>query len=123
MFYQSETSTTAMEPNFFEMDLDKVVGLAYWGAIDYLGESMGWPIKGWNQGVFDISLQPKPDAYFLKSMFSDEPSVHIAVIEKGKKGEQMWNGINVAIGSYSENWNRLEGEKLSLYTYTNAEEV
>ena len=43
-----------MGPNFYEMDLDKVVGLAYWGAIDYLGESMGWPIKGWNQGVFDI---------------------------------------------------------------------
>ena len=123
MFYQSEASTGAMGPNFFEMDLDKVVGLAYWGAIDYLGESMGWPIKGWNQGVFDISLQPKPDAYFLKSMFSDTPSVHLAVIEKGKKGEQMWNGINVAIGSYSENWNRKEGEKLSLYTYTNAEEV
>ena len=123
MFYQSEASTGAMGPNFFEMDLDKVVGLAYWGAIDYLGESMGWPIKGWNQGVFDISLQPKPDAYFLKSMFSDTPSVHLAVIEKGKKGEQMWNGINVAIGSYSENWNRKEGEKLSLYTYTNADEV
>ena len=123
MFYQSEASTGAMGPNFFEMNLDKVVGLAYWGAIDYLGESMGWPIKGWNQGVFDISLQPKPDAYFLKSMFSDTPSVHLAVIEKGKKGEQMWNGINVAIGSYSENWNRKDGEKLSLYTYTNAEEV
>ena len=123
IFYQSEASTGAMGPNFFEMDLDKVVGLAYWGAIDYLGESMGWPIKGWNQGVFDISLQPKPDAYFLKSMFSDAPSVHLAVIEKGKKGEQMWNGVNVAIGSYSENWNRTDGEKLSLYTYTNAEEV
>ena len=123
IFYQSEASTAAMGPNYFEMDLDKVVGLAYWGAIDYLGESMGWPIKGWNQGVFDISLQPKPDAYFLKSIFSDEPTVHLAVIEKGKKGEQMWNGVNVAIGSYSENWNRQEGEKLSLYTYTNAEEV
>ena len=122
-FYQSEASTAAMGPNFYEMDRDKVIGLAYWGAIDYLGESMGWPIKGWNQGVFDISLQPKPDAYFLKSMFSDTPSVHLAVIEKGKKGEQMWNGVNVAIGSYSENWNRPDGEKLSLYTYTNAEEV
>ena len=123
VFYQSEASTAAMGPNFFEMDLDRVIGLAYWGAIDYLGESMGWPVKGWNQGVFDISLQPKPDAYFLKSMFSNEPSVHLAIIENGNKGEQMWNGINVAIGKFSENWNRTEGEKLSLFTYTNAEEV
>lgn len=121
-FYQSEASVAAMGPNFYEMDLDKVIGLAYWGAIDYLGESMGWPIKGWNQGVFDLSLQPKPDAYFVKSMFKDEPTVHIGVIEKSG-GNIQWNGINVSAGKLSENWNREAGEKVSLYTYTNGDEV
>ncbi|MFW5506600.1 MAG: glycoside hydrolase family 2 protein, partial [Segatella copri] len=96
-FYQSEASVAAMGPNFYEMDRDKVIGLAYWGAIDYLGESMGWPVKGWNQGVFDLSLQPKPDAYFVKSMFTDEPTVHIGVIEKSG-GNIQWNGINVSAG-------------------------
>ena len=121
-FYQSEASTAAMGPNFYEMDRDKVLGLAYWGAIDYLGESMGWPVKGWNQGVFDLSLQPKPDAYFVKSMFSDEPTVHIGIIEKAG-GNVQWNGINVSAGKLSENWNREAGEKVSLYTYTNGDEV
>ena len=121
-FYQSEASVAAMGPNFYEMDLDKVIGLAYWGAIDYLGESMGWPIKGWNQGVFDLSLQPKPDAYFVKSMFTDEPTVHIGVIEKSG-GNIQWNGINVSAGKLSENWNREAGEQVSLYTYTNGDEV
>ena len=121
-FYQSEASVAAMGPNFYEMDLDKVIGLAYWGAIDYLGESMGWPIKGWNQGVFDLSLQPKPDAYFVKSMFSEEPVVHIGIIEKSG-GNIQWNGINVSAGKLSENWNREAGEQVSLYTYTNADEV
>lgn len=121
-FYQSEASVAAMGPNFYEMDRDKVLGLAYWGAIDYLGESMGWPIKGWNQGVFDLSLQPKPDAYFVKSMFSEEPVVHIGIIEKSD-GNIQWNGINVSAGKLSENWNREVGEKVSLYTYTNADEV
>lgn len=121
-FYQSEASVAAMGPNFYEMDRDKVIGLAYWGAIDYLGESMGWPIKGWNQGVFDLSLQPKPDAYFVKSMFTDEPTVHIGVIEKSG-GNIQWNGINVSAGKLSENWNREEGEQVSLYTYTNGDEV
>ncbi len=121
-FYQSEASVAAMGPNFYEMDRDKVLGLAYWGAIDYLGESMGWPVKGWNQGVFDLSLQPKPDAYFVKSMFTDEPTVHIGVIEKSG-GNIQWNGINVSAGKLSENWNREAGEKVSLYTYTNADEV
>ena len=121
-FYQSEASVAAMGPNFYEMDRDKVLGLAYWGAIDYLGESMGWPVKGWNQGVFDLSLQPKPDAYFVKSMFSEEPVVHIGIIEKSG-GNIQWNGINVSAGKLSENWNREVGEKVSLYTYTNADEV
>lgn len=121
-FYQSEASVAAMGPNFYEMNLDKVIGLAYWGAIDYLGESMGWPIKGWNQGVFDLSLQPKPDAYFVKSMFTDEPTVHIGVIEKSG-GNIQWNGINVSAGKLSENWNREAGEQVSLYTYTNGDEV
>ena len=121
-FYQSEASVAAMGPNFYEMDLDKVIGLAYWGAIDYLGESMGWPIKGWNQGVFDLSLQPKPDAYFVKSMFTDEPTVHIGVIEKSG-GNIQWNGINVSAGKLSENWNREAGEQVSLHTYTNGDEV
>ena len=121
-FYQSEASVAAMGPNFYEMARDKVLGLAYWGANDYLGESMGWPVKGWNQGVLDLSLQPKPDAYFVKSMFKDEPTVHIGVIEKSG-GNIQWNGINVSAGKLSENWNREAGEKVSLYTYTNGDEV
>ncbi len=122
MFYQSEANASGMGPNFYEMDLDRVLGLAYWGSIDYLGESLGWPAKGWNQGVFDLSLQPKPDAYFVKSMFSDEPTVHIGIIEKAA-GNTQWNGVNVAVGKLSENWNREAGETVSLYTYTNGDEV
>ena len=121
-FYQSEATMAAMGPNMFEMDLDKVVGLAYWGAIDYLGESQGWPAKGWSQGCFYIDLEPKPKAYLMKSMFADrEPVVHIAVIDS--KGDQMWNGVQTGSDGMSDHWNRVEGQRLSLYTYTNAEEV
>jgi len=72
--------------------------------------------------VFALSLQPKPDAYFVKSMFCDEPTVHIGIIEKAG-GNVQWNGINVSAGKLSENWNREAGEMVSLYTYTNADEV
>ncbi len=121
-FYQSEASTSAMGPNFFEMNLDKVIGLAYWGAIDYLGESQGWPNKGWAQGVFDIALEPKPKAYFMKSFFKpEEPLVHIAVIDS--KQDIEWNGIQTGNEGMSDHWNRKPGLKLSLITYTNADEV
>lgn len=122
MFYQSEANTSNMGPNFFEMDLDKVIGLAYWGMIDYLGESQGWPEKGWTQGVFDISLQPKPMAYFLKSFFKpDEPLVYIAPFETTETTQ--WNGVTMGGRKFTDSWNFNPGENVNLFTYTNGDEV
>ena len=121
-FYQSEASTQAMGQNFFEMERDKVIGLAYWGAIDYLGESMGWPQKGWSQGVFYISLDPKPKAYYMRSFFKpDEPVVHLAVMQSQKP--EMWNDVPMANDRMSENWNLSDGAKANVYVYTNGDEV
>ena len=122
MFYQSEANTAMMGPNFYEMNLDKVLGLAYWGMIDYLGESNGWPAKGWVQGAFDVSLEPKPIAYLLKSMFQpDVPTVHIGIIDSDDN--TVWNDVKVGTQRMSDHWNRKPGCTVSLYTYTNADEV
>lgn len=122
IFYQSEANTAMMGPNYYEMDLDKVVGLAYWGMIDYLGESNGWPAKGWAQGIFDLSLEPKPIAYFLRSIFKpEEPVVHIGIIDSDDN--TVWNDVKVGTQRMSDHWNRKDGSSMSLYTYTNADEV
>lgn len=123
IFYQSEANTSNMGPNFFDMDRNSVVGLSYWGMIDYIGESTGWPAKGWTQGVFDISLEPKPRAYFLRSFFKpDEPLVHIAVAGQ-PKNDLVWNDVQIATEDLSSDWNRTPGDTLKIYTYTNADEV
>ena len=122
IFYQSEANTSNMGPNFFEMNQDKVIGLAYWGQIDYLGESQGWPAKGWAQGAFDLSLQPKPIAYLLRSMFSDEPVVHIGVIDDDKS-DVVWNDVQVGTARMSENWNRKPDTKATINVYTNCDKV
>lgn len=122
IFYQSEANASGIPSNYYNMDLDKVIGLAYWGAIDYLGESKGWPAKGWTEGVFDISLQPKPLAYLVKSYFKpDEPLVHIGIIESNE--ERVWNDVAVGTMQLTENWNRKQGELVNLYTFTNGDEV
>lgn len=122
MFYQSEANNSNMGPNYFDMDLDKVIGLAYWGMIDYLGESNGWPAKGWNQGVFDISLEPKPTAWFLRSIFNpDEPIVRMGIVDKGDN--TVWNDVKVGTDRMTSHWNRTPGTQVKLYTYTNADEV
>ncbi len=122
IFYQSEANLSNMGPNFFVPDNDKVLGLAYWGMIDYLGESLGWPAKGWSDGVFDIALNPKPNAWFLKSMFTDEPTVHIGVVTKDAKLKD-WNGIAIGGDVVTDSWNLTPGDTVKLYTYTNADEV
>ncbi len=123
IFYQSEANNQMMGPNFFDMDLDKVLGLAYWGMIDYLGESQGWPAKGWNLGVFDISLEPKPNAYFLRSYFSDSPMVRIGVFQSASSAD--WNGVRQGTTRLTEALPDASeaGTPLTLHTYTNADEV
>ena len=110
-----------MGQNYFEMDLQKVMGLAYWGAIDYLGESQGWPAKGWAQGVFYIDLSTKPNAYLARSIFSDEPTVHLCFQEQSRDIE--WNGVRQQIRRLTDHWTRTPGEEVNLTVYTNADEV
>ena len=122
IIYQSEATTNELTAPFFGMDREKMVGLAYWGAIEYWGESNGWPKKGWNYSYFNHALEPLPQAYLIKSIFSDEPLVHIAVLDSaGEKIE--WNDITVGGKAISSHWNREAGKTYSIYTYTNAAEV
>lgn len=122
MFYQSEATTAAMGPNYYEMDLSKVIGLAYWGAIDYLGESQGWPAKGWAQGVFYIDLTTKPNAYLARSIFrDDEPVVHLCFQEQSQDID--WNGVKQRIRRLTDHWTRKPGEPVNLTIYTNCDEV
>ena len=70
----------------------------------------------------DFALEPKPKAYYMRSFFKpEEPVVHIAVTES--KGNVMWNGVQTGNDGQSDHWNRTPGTKLSLTTYTNADEV
>lgn len=120
--YQSEATSNELAAPFFGMDHDKMVGLAYWGAIEYWGESNGWPKKGWNFSFFNHCLEPYPQAYLIKSAFSDEPLVHIGVVDSDKKSIE-WNDVMVGGMLLSSHWNREEGSLQKLFTYTNADEV
>ncbi|MDP4270967.1 MAG: glycoside hydrolase family 2 TIM barrel-domain containing protein [Bacteroidota bacterium] len=122
IIYQSEATTNELATPYFGMDRDKMVGLAYWGAIEYWGESDGWPKKGWTYSFFNHSLEPNPQAYLIKSIFKDEPLVHIGVVDNA--GDKlMWNDVEVGRKNISSNWNRKVGQKYNIYTYTNADEI
>ncbi|MFY7890713.1 MAG: glycoside hydrolase family 2 TIM barrel-domain containing protein [Spirosomataceae bacterium] len=122
IIYQSEAVTNELAAPYFGMDRDRMVGLAYWGAIEYWGESDGWPKKGWNYSFFNHAMEPFPQAWLTKSIFKEEPLVHIGVVDN-EGDSKMWNDVLVGQKVISSHWNRQEGKKYNLYTYTNADEV
>ena len=71
---------------------------------------------------FNHALEPYPQAYLIKSAFSDEPLVHIGVVDSEKESIE-WNDVIVGRMPLSSHWNRPEGSKQNLFTYTNADEV
>lgn len=120
--FQSEATVLDCLVPFWQMDRDHTVGLSYWGAIAYWGESQGWPAKGWNHSFFDHDLTPRPPAYLIRSAFlPNEPVVRLAV--DGGENTRMWNDVKTGRKILSENWNRKSGDKVNLTAYTNAEEA
>ena len=122
ILYQSEATTNELSAPFFGMDRERMVGLAYWGAIEYWGESNIWPKKGWDYSFFRHSLEPNSQAYLVKTIFKpEEPQVHIGIA--GKVDTLWWNDIVVGQTRVSSHWNREIGKKYTVYTYTNGDEV
>lgn len=123
ILFQSEAVTNQLQQPFYGMDRQRGVGLCWWGAIEYWGESSGWPKKGWNYSFFSHTLRPYPQAYLIKSCIQpDEPVVRIGVVDG--EGESLeWNDIRVGQQRINQNWNQPEGSHPNVFTYTNADEV
>jgi beta-galactosidase len=94
-----------------------VTGEFLWVGIDYLGEAIKWPRKGWEWGLIDLAGFEKTIYYIRQSYWSETPMVHIAVNLK-KKNNFQWNCYDVA-----SHWNFKKGETDSVFVYSNCEEV
>lgn len=122
ILFQSEAVTNQLQAPFYGMDRNRTVGLAYWGAIEYWGESNKWPKKGWNYSFFRHTLQPHPQAYLIKSIFQpDQPVVRIGVLNGGESLN--WNDVNVGQKTYADHWNHRLGSHQQVVTFTNGDEV
>ncbi len=81
-----------------------LAGLFYWTGFDYRGEPnpMVFPATGSEFGILDYCGFPKDEAYYLKAWWTDEPVLHIL-----------------------PHWNLRghEGEKISVWVYSNCDEV
>lgn len=122
ILFQSEAVTNQLQAPFYGMNRERGVGLAYWGAIEYWGESNKWPKKGWNYSWFSHTLAPYPQAWLIKGAFEPaKPVVHIGVMNGGESID--WNDVKVGQKTYSDSWNWKAGSKKQVCAFTNAEEV
>jgi len=94
-----------------------VTGEFLWVGIDYLGEAVNWPRRGWEWGLIDLAGFEKPAYYIRQSFWSDKPVVHIEVNVK-KENNFKWNNFNVA-----SHWNFEKEDVDSVFVYSNCGEV
>jgi beta-galactosidase len=79
-------------------------GIFLWTGFDYRGEPnpLGWPQVGSQCGIVDLCGFPKDMFHYLKSWWTDEPVLHLL---------PHWN------------WSGKEGETISIWAYSNCDEV
>jgi len=100
-------------------DNDYVMGEFVWAGIDYLGEGIAWPKRGWDACLIDMAGAERPEYYLRKSYWSDEPVVHIAV-QNADNPESEWHPRPVVS---HWNWKSKPDYLNNVYVYSNCDEV
>jgi beta-galactosidase len=123
ILFQSEASTSKWLEPYLKMDHKRMVGVSWWGAIEYWGESNRWPKKGWNYSFFSHTLEPRPQAYLIKSgLLPDEPIARVCVV--ADSGERLvWNDIHSGQYLLEENWNPNGNQLRDVFVFSNSERV
>lgn len=123
MFIASECTTgdSGRSP-WRDLDREHAVGLFYWGGIDYLGESQGWPVKCWKGGFVDWAGFRKPSSWVLESLISDQPVVRL-LVHRPETTYTNWDGVVISVSGLLAHWNRPPAGNQSIEVVSNAEEV
>jgi beta-galactosidase len=61
---------------------DHVAGSFLWAGIDYLGESIGWPCRGWTGSMLDTAGFEKIRSWYISSQWKEEPVLKLAVFDE-----------------------------------------
>ena len=89
-------------PALAVQDKDYVLGCMIWTAYDYLGESMGWPAKGWGGALIRTNGEERPSYHILKSYWTAEPMVYFAVMDYSQMDEGVKEHWDIPM--YAHHW-------------------
>ena len=105
------------------LENDYILGSFIWAGVDYIGESSGWPNKGWTCSPFDICMFERPAAAYHRTVWKNEPMVKLAVVDPSldiAAGKDHWQYPMMA-----DHWNfpYADSRILEIHSMTNCEEV
>jgi beta-galactosidase len=106
----------------FVLEDENVIGQFIWAGIDYLGESP-WPAKGWSASILDICGFLKPNAYFRKSIWTDDPFVYLAFYDQNKKCDYARGRWSFPQMDSHLNFDHLEHRNVTAAVFTNCDEA
>lgn len=93
---------TDENPSLVPFYNDYVIGGMIWTGFDYLGESMGYPAKGWSGALIRTNRERRPSYYIMQSYWSEAPMVHLSVLDYSQADEgvkEMWD-----MPPYADHW-------------------
>ena len=96
-----------------------IAGQFLWTGVDYLGEAKGWPVHASPAGLLDMAGFAKPQYFFRKSLWTDEPFV--ALCTAPAESEPDWNGWSAQMAV--QGWNYAPAARVRVTAFTNAARV
>ena len=127
-------------------DNDYISGQFIWTGIDFLGETVGWPVHGSEAGILTTAGFPKTQFWFRKSLWCENPFVKIVTapavmaaavvadnvpassvlaakndvsvaLPQERRGENRWHA------EFESSWNYIEGQKIDVRIFSVASRV
>lgn len=123
VFLESEMAVGDLGYDFFNFDHSYPIGQFYWGGTDYIGESFGWPAKGWTRGLIDFTNRLKPLGQSVKSFYTTKPMTKIITRPRGGTGSRIWNDLKMTWIPLEEHWNYQVGDTVTVQVMSNCHET
>ncbi len=93
---------TLQNPSLVPEQYEYCIGSMIWTGYDYLGESMGYPAKGWGGALIRTDGSRRASYYILKSYWTREPMLYFAVMDYSLKDEGVKEHWDLPI--YAHHW-------------------
>ena len=108
-------------PALVAKSAEYIIGGIVWSGVDYLGESMGWPSKGWTGAPVRVDGSRRFSYWMLKSHWTTEPMVRLGVLDYTLPPE--YTKEHWSVPPYAEHWDFPHPGVLPFMVATNCERV